>query len=140
MARAADRARKAPAQRDRREPDHGLARRVGAANRYVLCLREPRDAALVLRVLADVSIPLGYLLLLPSGVHDQTVAYVGLGQHDVADLPIRFASQGLQLERGEELEGRAERCTSASTDAPLRKRGSGRPPVRGGPITRRRPT
>jgi hypothetical protein len=141
MAKAADSTRKAPDRRERRDPDHDLAHRVGVANRYVLRLREPRDAAIVLRVLTEVSIPLGYLLLLPSGSHDQLVAYVGLGAHDVADLPIRFASQGIQVERGEELEDRTQRCISASTDAPLRRQGSPRrpSPKAGAPHTKRRP-
>ncbi len=132
--------RKAPARRGRRDPDHHLARRVGVANRYVLRLGEPRDVAIVLRVIADVSIPLGYLLLLPSGSHGQPVAYVGLGVHDVAELPVRFASQGIQVERGEELEDGVQRCVGASTDAPMRRRAPPGRPSRsaGAPLAKRR--
>lgn len=139
MARAAGRARKGPDRREGGEPDRELACRAGVANRYVLRLREPRDVTIVLRVLADVSISLGYLLLLPSDGPDRTVAYVGLGPHDVADLPIRFASQGLQVERGEELESGAQRCTSASSDAPLRKQGTTRRPGPRAGAKKRRP-
>ena len=106
-------------------------------NRYVLGLEEPRDCAVVLRVLAELSIPLGYLLLLPSG--DAHVAYVGLGLHDVADLPIRFASQGIHVERGEEMNNGAERCADASDDAPARRRPPSPRPSRkaGAPLARR---
>lgn len=104
MVKTAGNPRKAPERRERRDPDHDLARRGRVANRYVLRLREPRDSGIVLRVLTELSIPLRYLLLLPSGSSDTFVAYVGLGTHDVADLPIRFASQGIHVERGEELE------------------------------------
>lgn len=128
-------AREVSRRRECREPDHDLARRGGVAHRYVLRLREPRDPAIVLRVLAEVAIPLGYLLLLPSRSPDQLAAYVGLGAHDVMDLPIRFASQGLHVERGEELEsgaspmrGRIERCAPAQarspTPAPVTKAGT----------------
>lgn len=141
MAKAARNTRKAPDRRERRDPDHDLARRVGVADRYVLRLREARDAAVVLRVLAEVSIPLGYLVLLPSGAGEPLVAYVGLGQHDVADLPIRFASQGVHVERGEELEDGAQRCMGASSDAFLTRQGPKRRPPRraGASHTKRRP-
>jgi hypothetical protein len=121
MARAAGHTRTAPKRRDKRDPDHDLARRGGVADRYVLRLQEPRDSAIVLRVLADLAIPLGYLLLLPSSSRDQHFAYVGLGLHDVADLPIRFASQGIHVERGEEMESGADRCAGASSDALVRR-------------------
>lgn len=118
-----------------REPDHELARRGGVAHRYVLRLRESRDPAIVLRVLADLAIPLGYLLLLPSGSPDQLAAYLGLGAHDVTDLPIRFASRGVHVERGEELESgagpmrdRIDRCAAAeagpTTPAPATRAGA----------------
>lgn len=140
MAKAAGRGRKAAGRQDGREPDHELARCVGVSDRYVLRVGDPRDSALVLRVLADLSIPLAYLLLLPAGSPGGAVAYLGLGPHDVADLPIRFASQGVEVERGEELQGGAQqRCTSASVDAPLRTQGPTRRPTPrpGGP--KRRP-
>ena len=141
MAKAAGSTRKAPDRRERRDPDHDLARRVGVADRYFLRIRVARDAAVVLRVLAEVSIPLGYLVLLPSGDGEQLVAYLGLGQHDVADLPIRFASQGVQVERGEELEEGPQRCMGASSDASVTRQA---PPTRpagraGAPHTKRRP-
>jgi hypothetical protein len=126
---------------DRREPDAELTRRGDVVSRYVLHLRDRDDPATVLRVLEELEIPLAYLLLLPAGV-GRLAAYVGVGAHDVADLPIRFASQGLHLERGEELlEGPARRCAAASTDAPPRPK---RPPPRAGSNpaatrTRRRP-
>lgn len=126
---------------DRREPDAELTRRGEAASRYVLHLRDRGDPAAVLRVLEELAIPLAYLLLVPSPAHGQLVAYVGLGPHDVADLPIRFASQGLQLERGEELQEGPGRCEIASPDAPRRTQRSPRRPAPkpGASRTRRRP-
>jgi hypothetical protein len=125
-----------------REPDAELARLPTVASRYVLHLRDREDPATVLRVLDELAIPLGYLLLLPSGAVGDLVAYVGLGAHDVADLAIRFASQGLHLERGEELLDVPARCGVASTDAPLRAQPSPRRPApgAGAPRTRRRRT
>lgn len=126
---------------DRREPDAGLARLADVASRYVLHLRDRGEPDTVLRVLEELAIPLGYLLLLPAG-DGQLLAYVGLGAHDVADLPIRFASQGLHLERGEELLGANDRCGIASIDAPPRTQPSPRRPAprAGAPRTRRRRT
>lgn len=139
MARAVSDRRGRPG---RREPDAGLARRAAVASRYVLHLRDRGDPATVLRVLDELAIPLGYLLLLPSGAAGQLAAYVGLGAHDVADLPIRFASQGLHLERGEELLDATGRCGIASPDAPPRAQPSPRRPApgAGAPRTRRRRT
>jgi hypothetical protein len=124
----------------RREPDAGLARRGEVASRYVLHHRA--EPATVLRVLDELAIPLGYLLLVPSGDAGQLTAYVGLEAHDVADLPIRFASQGLHLERGEELLDVPARCGIASTDAPPRAQPPPRrsTPRAGAPRTRRRRT
>ena len=126
----------------RREPDAGLAHLPDVASRYVLHLRDRGDPATVLRVLDELAIPLGYLLLLPSGAAGLLVGYVGLGTHDVADLPIRFASQGLHLERGEELLDVPARCRIASTDAPPRAQPPPRRPTprAGAPRTRRRRT
>lgn len=121
MARTAIDVRKTPQRRERREPDQALARRAGVASRYVLGLEDPRDAAGVLGVLAELSIPLGYLLLLPSASARSYCAYVGLGRHDVADLAIRFAAQGVHVARGEELEHAPGRCADASLDAPVRR-------------------
>jgi hypothetical protein len=106
----------------RREPDDVLTRRAGVAYRYVLRLRDPNDAATVLAVLSDAAIPLSYLLLLPSGSEDWHAAYVGLGSAAVADLPVRLASRGIRVERGEEravgaasMRRRIDRCDVAQT-------------------------
>ncbi|HET8733627.1 MAG TPA: hypothetical protein VFM45_07645 [Anaeromyxobacteraceae bacterium] len=112
----------------RREPDAALTRRADVASRYVLQLRDRGDPATVLRVLEELAIPLAYLLLLPAGHANHLAAYVGLGRHDVADLPIRFASQGLHLERGEELLEAPARCGVASPDALPRSKPSPRRP------------
>jgi hypothetical protein len=85
------------------EPDAVLARGRGVAYRYTLCLRDPEEAGTILRILADVSIPLLYLLLLPRGPRGGYKAYIGLASPDVLDLPIRFASRGIMIERGEEM-------------------------------------
>jgi hypothetical protein len=85
------------------EPDAVLARGSGVAYRYTLCLRDPEEAGTILRILADVSIPLLYLLLLPRGSRSGYRAYIGLASPDVLDLPIRFASRGIMIERGEEM-------------------------------------
>jgi hypothetical protein len=85
------------------EPDAALARGSGVAYRYTLCLRDPEEAGTILRILADVSIPLLYLLLLPRGPRSGYRAYIGLASPDVLDLPIRFASRGIMIERGEEM-------------------------------------
>ncbi len=61
------------------------------------------EAGTILRILADVSIPLVYLLLLPCGPRSEYRAYIGLASPDVLDLPIRFASRGIMIERGEEM-------------------------------------
>ncbi len=126
----------------RQEPDSELTRRADVVSRYVLQLRDRGDPATVLRVLEELAIPLSYLLLLPAGHGNQLAAYVGLGRHDVADLPIRFASQGLHLERGEELLEVPIRCDIASPDAPPRAKPSPRRPGRkpGATRTRRRPS
>ena len=85
------------------EPDAVLARGRGVAYRYTLCLRDPEEAGTILRILAEVSIPLLYLLLLPRGPRGGYKAYIGLASPDVLDLPIRFASRGIMIERGEEM-------------------------------------
>ena len=85
------------------EPDAALARGGGVAYRYTLCLRDPEEAGTILRILADVSIPLLYMLLLPRGPRSGYRAYIGLASPDVLDLPIRFASRGIMIERGEEM-------------------------------------
>ena len=90
-------------QEDGGEPDAVLARGSGVAYRYALRLRDPEEAATILRILADVSIPLLYLLVLPHGPRSGYSAYIGLASPDVLDLPIRFASQGIMIERGEEM-------------------------------------
>ena len=54
-------------QEDGGEPDAVFSRGSGVAYRYTLCLREPEEAGTILRILADVAIPLLYLLLLPRG-------------------------------------------------------------------------
>jgi hypothetical protein len=95
--------------REWREPDEHLARGRGVAYRYVLRLAQPDDVAIVVRVLADVAIPLRYLLLMPSASRDEYAAYVGLARADVLDLPVRLAWHGVRIARGEELEGSAER-------------------------------
>lgn len=83
-------------------PDAAFVRGRGVAYRYVLRLRDAADAATLLGILADVSIPPLYLLLLPAGSGSGYTAYVGLASADVLDLPIRLASQGIRIERGEE--------------------------------------
>jgi len=93
-------------QEDGGEPDAVLARGSGVAYRYTLCLRDPEEAGTILRILADVSIPLLYLLLLPRVPRNGYRAYIGLASPDVLDLPIRFASRGIMIERGEEMGGR----------------------------------
>jgi hypothetical protein len=103
MAKGAARKPRARARGRRREPDDALTRRGGVAYRYVLRLREAHDAAAILALLSDLALPLRYLLLLPSGSQEQHAAYVGLGTPEVADLPIRLASRGVRVERGEEL-------------------------------------
>ncbi len=139
MTRAAGEREERPS---RREPDAGLTRRADVASRYVLLFRDRGDPATVLRVLEELAIPLAYLLLLPAGHGGHLAAYVGLGRHDVADLPIRFASQGLHLERGEELLEAPVRCAVASADAPPRAKPSPRRPgpKPGATRTRRRPS
>jgi hypothetical protein len=109
-----------------REPDEALTRRGGVAYRYVLRLREPHDASTVLAVLSDAAIPLKYLLLLPSDSEDWHAAYVGLASVGVADLPIRLASRGIRVERGEE-RGGGTRMRRRIDDAKLHKRPD-RPP------------
>jgi len=84
------------------EPDAGLFRGGGVAYRYVLGLREPAETGTILRILEEVSIPLRYLLLLTGGSRSGYTAYLGLASSDVLDLPIRFASHGILVERGEE--------------------------------------
>ena len=108
----------------RREPDHALTRRRGVAYRYVLGLRDAQDAAALLALLSDAAIPLRYLLLLPSDSAVPTAAYVGLGSAAVADLPIRLASRGIRVERGEErgprpasMRQRIDRCDLAPNGA-----------------------
>ena len=85
------------------EPDAVFSRDSGVAYRYTIRLRDPEEAATVLRILADVAIPLLYLLLLPRGPRSGYRAYVGLASPDVLDLPVRFASRGIMIERGEEM-------------------------------------
>lgn len=85
------------------EPDAVLSSGSGVAYRYTMRLRDPEEAATVLRVLAEVSIPLLYLLVLPHGPRSGYSAYLGLASPDVLDLPIRFASRGIMIERGEEM-------------------------------------
>ncbi|TFG59214.1 MAG: hypothetical protein E4H29_04635 [Deltaproteobacteria bacterium] len=85
------------------EPDAALARGSGVAYRYTLCLRDPEEAGTILRILADVSIPLLYLLLVPRAPRGGYRAYIGLASPDVLDLPVRFASRGIMIERGEEM-------------------------------------
>jgi hypothetical protein len=90
-------------QEDGGEPDAVLARGSGVAYRYTLCLRDPEEAGTIHRILADVSIPLLYLLLLPRDPRSGYRAYIGLASPDVGDLPVRFASRGIMIERGEEM-------------------------------------
>lgn len=90
-------------QEDGGEPDAVLARGSRVAYRYTLCLRDPEEAGTILRILAEVAIPLLYLLLLPRGPRSGYRAYIGLASPDVLDLPIRFASRGIMIERGEEM-------------------------------------
>ncbi len=104
MAKGAAVKARIPASRERQEPDAALSHVEGVAYRYVLRLPVPEDAGTVLRFLAEVSIPLRYLLLLPSDAQRGHRAYLGLGSQDVVDLPMRFASQGIRIERGEEME------------------------------------
>jgi hypothetical protein len=92
-------------QEDGGEPDAVLARGSRVAYRYTLCLRDPEEAGTILRILAEVAIPLLYLLLLPRGPRSGYRAYIGLASPDVLDLPIRFASRGIMIERGEEMGG-----------------------------------
>jgi hypothetical protein len=103
--RAADvkSARTAGRREDGGEPDAALARGSGVAYRYSLRLRDPEEAGTILRILADVAIPLLYLLLLPRAPRGGYRAYVGLASPDVLDLPVRFASRGIMIERGEEM-------------------------------------
>lgn len=96
-------ARTAGRQEDGDEPDAEMARRSGVAYRYTLSLRDPEEAGTILRILAEVSIPLLYLLLLPRGSRSGYRAYIGLASPDVLDLPVRFASRGIMIERGDEL-------------------------------------
>lgn len=84
------------------EPDAVFSRGSGVAYRYTIRLRDPEEAGTVLRILADVAIPLLYLLL-PRGPRSGYRAYVGLASPDVLDLPVRFASRGIMIERGEEM-------------------------------------
>lgn len=95
--------RTAPLRKDRAEPDSVFSCGGGVAYRYVLRLQDPVDAGTILRILAEVSIPLRYLLLLACGSRSGYRAYLGLASPDVLDLPIRFASRGILIERGEEL-------------------------------------
>jgi hypothetical protein len=88
------------------EPDAVFARGSGVAYRYKLCLRDPEEAGTILRILADVAIPLLYLLLLPRAPRSGYRAYIGLASPDVLDLPVRFASRGILIERGEEMDDR----------------------------------
>ena len=99
-------ARTAGRQEDGGEPDAVFSRGSGVAYRYTLCLRDPEEAGTILRILADVAIPLLYLLLLPRGPRSGYRAYIGLASPDVLDLPIRFASRGIMIERGEEMDDR----------------------------------
>ncbi len=99
----AESARPVGRQEDGGEPDAVLARGSGVADRYTLCLRDPEEVGAILRILADVSIPLQYLLLLPRAPRNGYRAYIGLASPDVLDLPVRFASRGIMIERGEEM-------------------------------------
>lgn len=85
------------------EPDAVFSRGSGVAYRYKLYLRDPEEAGTILRILADVAIPLLYLLLLPRAPRSGYRAYIGLASPDVLDLPVRFASRGIMIERGEEI-------------------------------------
>ena len=85
------------------EPDAIFSCGSGVAYRYMIRLRDPEEAITVLRIIADVAIPLLYLLLLPRGPRSGYRAYVGLASPDVLDLPVRFASRGIMIERGEEM-------------------------------------
>ena len=76
---------------------------AGGGVPYTLRLRDPEEAGTILRILEDVSMPLLYLLLLPRGHRREYRAYIGLASSDVLDLPIRFASRGIMIERGEEM-------------------------------------
>jgi hypothetical protein len=96
-------ARTAGRQEDGGEPDAVFSRGSGVAYRYALRLRDPEEVATILRILADVAIPLLYLLLLPRDHRSGYRAYIGLASSDVLDLPIRFASRGIMIERGEEM-------------------------------------
>lgn len=134
MAKVAQRAR-GEERGGRRAPDHALSRRRGVAYRLVLRLREESDAAALLAVVADVAIPLRYLLLLPSGSSDPHAAFVGLGSAEVADLPIRLASRGIRVERGEErgppsMRPRIDRCDLAPNGAIPTLPGATPPPPR----------
>lgn len=137
MARSAAARARSGAGVGRREPDHALTRRRGVAYRYVLGLRDAQDAAALLAVLADAAIPLRYLLLLPSDSAVPHAAYVGLGTAAVADLPIRLASRGIRVERGEErgprpgaMRNRIDRCDLAPNGATPRSPGATPPPSR----------
>jgi hypothetical protein len=96
-------ARTAGRRDDGGEPDAVFSRGSGVAYRYTLCLRDPEEAGTILRILAEVAIPLLYLLLLPRGSRSGYRAYIGLASPDVLDLPVRFASRGIMIERGEEM-------------------------------------
>jgi hypothetical protein len=123
--RAAARSRaRSGARAGRREPDHALVRRRDVAYRFVLGLRDARGAAALLDLLSEAAIPLRYLLLLPSDSAVPHTAYVGLGSTAVADLPIRLASRGIRVERGEEcgpgpgpMRSRIGRCDLAPNGA-----------------------
>lgn len=91
---------------DNEEPDAVFARGSGVAYRYTIRLRDPEESGTILRILADVAIPLRYMLLLSCAPGSGYRAYVGLSSSDVLDLPVRFASSGILIERGEELGGR----------------------------------
>lgn len=80
-----------------------MARGKGVAYRYTLRLRNSGEAETILRILADVSIPLRYLLLLSRAPRNGYKAYIGLASPDVLDLPVRFASRGIMIEHGEEM-------------------------------------
>jgi len=99
--------RPAGGQEDGGEPDAVFSRGSGVAYRYALRLRDPEETGTILRILADVAIPLLYLLLLPRGPRGGYRAFIGLASPDVLDLPIRFASRGIMIERGEEM---GDRC------------------------------
>jgi hypothetical protein len=137
MSRSAAAKARNGASASRREPDHALARRRGVAYRYVLGLRDAQDTAALLAVLSDAAIPLRYLLLLPSDSAVPHAAYVGLGSAPVADLPIRLASRGIRVERGEErgprspsMRSRIDRCDLAANGATPRPPGATPPPSR----------